>query len=365
MRGSFSATLNRREGRGNVVVAKNFMNDAPVTKLVHFEEKDSLPPVKTLEQIWSGSQTFERLGPGRRARSHVSSALRAMWNAPFTSLLTVLVSTTVLFALGACALLVRGVKKGVFDDQRAIELSIYLKQSLSSKEVSLLLEEVKSRKEVKEVRYQTSAESLQELKGSFSETEWGALEGLEGENPLPSSLEVSLHRTDELATVIQSLSEAYARHPLVEYTHYNRGILGQIAGFVRLFETSLLFLSCLAFLLAAFIIASTVRLSLYSHREEIEIMKLVGATQRFIKAPYVIEGLLLGILSVVASLFLLSVGVSVGVAVARPDPILSSLIPSDEYLSLPYSWVVVGFLFAASIGYSASSWAVRRFLQSK
>lgn len=117
-----------------------------------------------------------------------------------------------------------------------------------------------------------------------------------GENPLPASLQVDLHPGKRRAESLAALAAGLEKLPGVEEVQYGQRWLGRFFQFIGVLRTLGLVLGGLILLAAAVIVSNTIRLSVYSRRQEIEIMSLVGATTAFIKAPFYLQGALVGLL---------------------------------------------------------------------
>ncbi len=113
------------------------------------------------------------------------------------------------------------------------------------------------------------------------------------ENPLPDALEIRMKSHGDFEQV-QSLAKAIEGLDLVESVEYGQGWLGKFIHIFNLFKMTGYAMCLLFLLIALFITANTVRLAFYSRRLEIEIMRLVGATEGFIKTPFYVEGILQG-----------------------------------------------------------------------
>ncbi len=116
------------------------------------------------------------------------------------------------------------------------------------------------------------------------------------ENPLPDAFEIRMTHEAVNNEKIERLAKQIEALPSVDEVEYGQNWLGRYINIIHLFKLTGYALSCLFFIAAIFIVANTIRLVLYSRQEEVEIMRLVGAEDRFIKTPFYIEGLILGAL---------------------------------------------------------------------
>ncbi|MDX6511480.1 MAG: cell division transport system permease protein [Gaiellaceae bacterium] len=175
-------------------------------------------------------------------------------------------------------------------------------------------------------------------------------------NPLPDSLEVTPTKAENATAIDQFL---IPRPPGVDRINYGRKTANKIISVAKVIE--LVFLLAVLVLLAAatLLIANTIRLSIFARRREIEVMKLVGATNWFVRGPFMLEGLLTGFAGSVAAVFLLLLGKEI----AMPA-ILGHLDASSDVqaLSFPLNALIlvgVGLL----LGAAGSGITLRRFLQ--
>jgi len=185
----------------------------------------------------------------------------------------------------------------------------YLKEGISEARVRSLGRELKSIPEVKQVRFISKSEAMRCFKASLGEDQY-LLEGLQ-ENPLPASFELII---DE-ATGMDALDKA-ARYLLAqgefEEVQSGREWVHRLSVFLFLTKTVGFIVGGVLLFVSLFIISNTVRLTFVNRKEEVEIMRLVGANHWFIKTPFFIEGMLNGFLGGLISvglLFLLFQGV--------------------------------------------------------
>jgi len=127
------------------------------------------------------------------------------------------------------------------------------------------------------------------------------------ENPLPDAFEIQLKPSAEGWAHIEAIAAGIRSFAEVEAVEYGRQWVDAVQGVVELFRTVGMAMMGLFFVAAVAIVANTTRLVIYSRQEEVEIMRLVGASESFIKAPFYIEGLLQGLVGAIAGIGVLFV----------------------------------------------------------
>jgi len=186
-----------------------------------------------------------------------------------------------------------------------------------------------------------------------------------GSNPLPDTFRVTPDEPsnvsklrDEIAPVSAN-GERTVVDPAIDEVKNRRDETAKILGATRVVKLSMALLAGLLVLASILLISNTIRLSLFARRREVEVMKLVGATDWFIRWPFVIEGIIVGAMGGVMAILLLLVG-----KVAFIDPLKAdfSLIAAPETLNFG---VLIAVLLFASVAVSAagSGLSLRRFLR--
>ena len=178
--------------------------------------------------------------------------------------------------------------------KKGIRIMVYLKPNSSERKVDDIKSKIEVMKGVKNVRFISNKEALQRLKNQMKRQS-SLLDDLQ-ENPLPDAFEVQLtddfqnqDKVETLAARLESLSQ-------VDEVEYGQVWLGRFTNILNLFRLTGYTMGALFFVATVLIVANTIRLMIYSRREEVEIMRLVGATDGFIRAPFYIEGLIQGAL---------------------------------------------------------------------
>jgi cell division transport system permease protein len=195
----------------------------------------------------------------------------------------------------------------------------------------------------------SKAEAMQEFEEELGEDQY-ILESLES-NPLPASFRIVLQEGYRDKTSIQSFAEQAARISGVEEVNYGKEFIERFSLIARVFLYVDVVLGIIVIVSSVFIISNTVRLTILSRQRSIEVLRLVGATNRFITTPFIIEGAFQGGLASLVSLALLT-GIYLVVVKALPDVAFLGAGTISLY--------IVTCILLGSIGSYA---ALRRFLK--
>lgn len=171
-----------------------------------------------------------------------------------------------------------------------VQLSVYLKDDLTTNQIMETGKAVKSQPHIKELKFVTKDQALQDFKSRLGDDQKQMIDSLEGVNPLPNSYIVTFENPQDVKLAAKELATV----PGVDSVHYGQDVVDELFKITQIIRIGGIVL--IAFLAAAtlFIISNTIRLTVFARRKEIAIMKYVGATNGFIRWPFVIEGMLLG-----------------------------------------------------------------------
>ncbi|MGE5577347.1 MAG: permease-like cell division protein FtsX [Syntrophothermus sp.] len=205
------------------------------------------------------------------------------------TLASVSITSLSLIILGAFFLLIFNLNYvgGVLEGR--VEIRVFLKDGLAAEQRSFLEDQIRHIETVKSVDFISREKALERLKNQFGGR--GEIFNYISGNPLPDMFEVRNREPGRLTWV----AEQVAKLPGVEKVSYGKEFVGRLFAFTR---TVWILTSIAALLLSVaiiFIITNTIRLTVFARRREIEIMKLVGATDWFIRWPFLFEGIFLGL----------------------------------------------------------------------
>jgi cell division transport system permease protein len=184
-----------------------------------------------------------------------------------------------------------------------LQIMLYLDKKVSDEQIVLLRNAVAAREEVAEVDYCSPRQALESLKEAMG-TAAHVLDGL-AENPLPGSLEVRLKKQYRNLEAIERVSGHLSGLEGVVEVEYGGGWVKRFFAFVRVLRWLAVSLGLLLLFASVIVISSTLTLGFYSRKDEIEILRLVGATEWYVRFPFFLEALLQGVGGAVAALGLL------------------------------------------------------------
>ena len=187
--------------------------------------------------------------------------------------------------------------------KKGLRIMAYLKPGTDDADVADLKDAIRSLGDVHELRFIPKQEALNQLKTQMKHQS-SLFENLT-ENPLPDSFEIRVTTSAASWQKIESLAAQIESMEKIEEVEYGQRWIGRFVNLIALFRLAGYAMGALFFMAVIFIVANTIRLVIYSRREEVEIMRLVGATDNFIKVPFYFEGLIQGALGAVVGLGIL------------------------------------------------------------
>jgi cell division transport system permease protein len=184
--------------------------------------------------------------------------------------------------------------------QQGVRVMVYLQPQVAEDAVQDLQHRLENLPEVGSAVFISKEEGLARLREQLQH-QLSLIHNLKT-NPLPHAFEVQLRPEMRDWAAVAQLADAIQKLPGVDEVEYGQGWLERLAAILRLFKLTGLGMCGLFFLATVLIVANTTRLVLYGRREEIEIMRLVGASEGFIRTPLYLEGILQGLMGAAAGL---------------------------------------------------------------
>lgn len=317
-------------------------------------------PSLSLETVWRVHESEpSRIARPRREslNHHLVSAGRALVYSPLFTSLTTAILTIVLSLSVLGVLVVLNTHRLLEHARGSVGLTIFLADGEQSGVRARLETYFNADSRIASVRFESKEEALKTLRSETPSVST-LLQGLDARNPLPASYIITVAEAESSPAIYQELRQRLQQFPGVEVVQYNNSLLGELSDTLR-FLYLLGWAAVIGMLIvASCIVALTIVISVDRRREEIMIMRLVGATERFIRAPFVIEGIFKG-----CSGGLLGIGVSFAIFSLGRRILEESLPFVSVWSKVSFlSWSLMGLILAvvAAVGALASVGAVRR-----
>lgn len=279
----------------------------------------------------------------------VREALAAVGRAPLLTALSAAMVALALYVVGLFAVATHNLHQALERIEERVEVVVYVRDDVQEEEVGTLQQELLAMEEVRSLRYVSKEEALNQARVDLPEFE-DLFQDLDV-NPLPASVEIELEPGFRTPTGVSRVADRAGAYPFVEDVRYGREWVDRLHLLRRIGGITTAVLGTAFAVVAALIIATAVRIALFARREEIYVMKLVGATNGFIRRPFLLEGALTGLAG-----GLLAAGLTHASFLA-----VSRLIFRLEWI--PLEWVVIGVSAGGLFGLLASAFAIRRYLR--
>jgi cell division transport system permease protein len=255
-----------------------------------------------------------------------------------------------LLVIGLFTIVAHNVRRVLDRVESRVQIVAYLRDDANFEEVENARAELLKVPAVRAVEYVSREQAFENAKREIPEFQRIA-GGLPEDNPLPASLGVALHPGQQGPEAAMAVAQRISQFPFVEEVEFGRDWLDKVYLLRRVAGAASLIMGGAFALAAALIIGAAIRIAVFARRDEISIMRLVGATDGFIRSPFLIEGVLTG----------LAGGVLALIFTYATYRVLSGSLLQLEWI--PLQWAGLVLLLGAGVGGLASAVAVRRHLQ--
>jgi cell division transport system permease protein len=254
-----------------------------------------------------------------------------------------------LYVVGLFGLATYNLQLALTSVEERVEVAVYLRDDARQAEIDLALSELATIPEVRSVSFVSKRDALERARIDLPE--FGQLFSDLEVNPLPQSLEVELRPGERNPDVVERVSSIASAYPFVEDVRYGREWVDKLFTLRRIGAATTAVLGSAFALVAALIIGTALRIAVFARRDEIYVMRLVGAKSSFIRRPFLLEGAMAGMLGGLLAWAL---------TYATYRGVYSFLF---EVAWMPTSWVTLGLLAGGVFGAVSSALAIRRHLR--
>jgi cell division transport system permease protein len=287
----------------------------------------------------------------------IKDALKSITRNKTLSIASIATVAATLFILGVITLTMVNVNKGVAQLGSKVEVKVFLKDEITEEQKTNLKVTLEAIDGVNEVNIETKEQALEKVKEQLKDNADVLTAGFQEKNPFPGSYTVKVDKPEVVDAIITGVKDVEG----IEAIKDARDIIEKISKLtssVKVVGT----ISFLVFILVSlFLIGNTIKITVYSRKREIGIMKYVGATDWFIRWPFIIEGVFLGIVGGIISAFVLSFAYGAIVSKMSADVLMGFSLVGVSYVWKVIIWeFILAGIFIGTVGSIVS---MRKFLK--
>lgn len=288
---------------------------------------------------------------------YIIDALKSLKRNRTISFASIITVTATLFIMGVFILLMQNINIGMSNVESQVQIQLFLNDNITSKEQENIAQRLSNISGIKSVKFEDKSGALEKFNKQVSENNSSLLNNYDSSNnPLPNSYIIELESPDISQQVISSIKSMPGIESIGNDQEFANKIIS-ISKNVKLIGISLFILMVSV---SIFLISNTIKLTIYSRRREIGIMKFVGATDWFIRWPLIIEGAIIGLFGAMCSNILVYYLYKLVFIKINENLILINLLsPSYITQTLQWQFILVGIL----IGSVGSLLSLYKFLK--
>lgn len=278
----------------------------------------------------------------RRLEYIATTAAQGFWRNPVMSLASTFTVGLMLLLFAFFLATDRGLQATVGVLESKVELAAYLEDDAKVSDVLALRTRIEADPAVSKVDYITKEQAMTRLVDIAARRPDIQIVDTSS-NPLQNSLEIKLARAQEAARVTAALRAEIGNGVIADVVD-NPQVVDKLLTITRVLSFGGLAVLAMMLVVALFVIVNTIRIAVHARRDEIEIMKLVGATDWFVRWPFIVEGMLVGALGAVAA---------TAVVLIAAGPVMNAMVSFIEVLPLSFGttflWQLIGSVFALAL----------------
>ena len=260
-----------------------------------------------------------------------------------------------LFIFGIFMLLSVNMGLAINGVESQLEVRVALKDDITSDQKNAIETNIKNTSGVKSCSMETKSQALENFKQILGEKNKSLVDGIDKNNPLPNTFVVKVEKPEYISDVTKNVKNLAG----IDTIEDGRDVVNKVITVTNTIKGIGIVIFIILLAVSFFLIGNTIKLTVFSRRREIGIMKYIGATDWFIRIPFVIEGIMLGILgAIVSDLVLYYIYKLVSTKATNAFIYMQLTNPNYVLSTLSWEFVIVGIL----VGVAGSIFSVRKFL---
>ena len=277
------------------------------------------------------------------------------------SLASIITMAACIFLFGIFFSIVNNVNNIAHKVEQEVPITVFFEEGTTNKQIKAIGKKIKARPEVEKIEYQSADEAWEEYKEQYFQGSEAA-DGFKDDNPLANSANYRVYMNDitkqsELVSYIQELKHVRK----VNQSEEAAKTLGNINKLVSYISIAII---VLLLIISIFLISNTVSVGIAVRKEEIGIMKYIGATDAFVRAPFLLEGMVLGVVGAAVPLIVLYFCYNgAGSYILNKFNVLTGVVDFIPVWQIYQVLLPIGLLLGIGIGFIGSIWTTRKHLR--
>lgn len=287
---------------------------------------------------------------------YIKEGVKGVFRYKAMSLAAVISIVVALFMLGSIILFGLNVNSVIKNMESSMEIVVFLKDDMPDQDVKALGDELKNMPGVSEIKYLSKADAFEIWKQQFGDQK-DYLEGYTPDNnPLPRSYDIRLKAPSYATGIINALRQKNG----IDKIRYNSEVADTLTRLISGARWIGAIIVGMLLIISVVIVINTIRLAVFARRHEISIMKYIGATDWFIRWPFIVEGAVIGLIGSIISLGGLKAFYSFIISKLSNILVMIKFVPPDKAMSFMWAFIIATGLIAGIIG---SALSIRRYLK--
>lgn len=291
----------------------------------------------------------------------IRQGIKNIWTNKMFSIASIATMAACIFMFGLFYAIVTNFQYVVKDVESGVAVTVFFNEGTTQEQIDAVGQQIAEREEVANFNYVTSDEAWAEYQGVYFEGHEDAAASFQGDNPLAGMSNYEIYMTDisqqqSLVTFLQGID-------CVSNVRQSEAVANTLTDFNRLVSIVSAAIILILICVAVFLISNTVRTGIAVRREEIGIMKLIGATDFFVRSPFIVEGILIGLVgSAIPLVILYTMYGNLIQYVGERFGFLSNMLEFLPVNTVFHFLIPVGLILGVGIGYVGSRITVHKHI---
>lgn len=289
------------------------------------------------------------------AKFFIIDALKSFRRNKTVSIASAATVAATLFVFGLFILVLLNVNQGILEVESKVEAKVFLKDNITMTQQRDLEKKIKEVDGVVDVSYESKSQAMEKFKNQLGDQNKSLVEGLDKDNPMPNSYIIKVQKPEIVSKVVNNIKGAEG----IESIKDGREVIDKLMSITKTLKWvgSVIFVILIG--VSLFLIGNTIKITVYSRRREIGIMKYIGATDWFIRWPFIIEGMIIGIMGGIFADVILYYVYRIAYVKASSGLIIMQLVAPQYVLTNILGLFIIAGAFIGSLG---SILSIRKFL---